>query len=148
GAECPVESIVVWNRTDGNLGTRLKDYTLKVLDGNRAVVFEKVKQPTPPVKASFEVGTESPERRVRRAAMLALTGVRGKEADAFKTIARYVKDDADRPAAVQALLRVPAAHWPKEEADPLLASLLAYVRKVPASERTAPAVLDALQLAD
>src|SRR5262249_21513567 len=40
------------------------------------------------------------------------------------------------------------AHWPKEEAKPLLDSLVAYVRTVPVKERTSPAVLDALQLAD
>ena len=44
--------------------------------------------------------------------------------------------------------RIPAAYWPNEEARPLLDSLLAYVRKVPEPERTAPAALDALQLAD
>jgi putative heme-binding domain-containing protein len=49
---------------------------------------------------------------------------------------------------VQALLRIPTAHWPKEQAKPLLDSLVAYVRKVPVAERTTPAVLDAMQLAD
>jgi putative heme-binding domain-containing protein len=74
--------------------------------------------------------------------------VRGKEADAFKSLARFVKDDADRTAAVQALLRIPANTWPKDEAKPLLDTVLAYIKKVPAAERTTPAALDALQLAD
>ena len=80
--------------------------------------------------------------------MNALTSVRGKEAEAFKALARFVREEADRHAAVQALLRISSTHWPKDEAQPVLNDLLAFVRKVPARERTAPAVLDALQLAD
>src|SRR6185437_14590324 len=39
-------------------------------------------------------------------------------------------------------------HWPKEEAKPLLDVLLPYIRTIPVADRTAPAALDALQLAD
>jgi putative heme-binding domain-containing protein len=148
GTECPIDRVVIFNRTDGNLNSRLKNYILKVLDKDRSVVFEKRRLPTPEVKAIHEVGGESPERIVRRAAMLALPSVRGKEADTFKTLAKYARSDKDRQTAVQALMRIPASRWPKEEAKPLLDSLLAYVRKVPVKDRTAPAVLEALQLSD
>jgi putative heme-binding domain-containing protein len=148
GAEFPIESVVVFNRTDGNLGKRLQGFTLKVLDSNRKVLFQINRQPAPAVKAVFNVGVEDPERVVRRAAMNALTSVRGQEGETVQALARFVARDADRPAAVQALLRVPVRYWPKEEAQPVLDKLLAHVRKVPAKERTAPAVLDALQLAD
>ena len=37
GSEFPIESIVIYNRVDGNLGTRLKDYTLLVRDELPAV---------------------------------------------------------------------------------------------------------------
>ena len=80
--------------------------------------------------------------------MIALTSVRGKEADAFKAIAKYVRDAADRPAAIQALQRIPSMYWPKDEAKPLLEVLLPYIRTIPVAERTSPAALDALQLAD
>ncbi len=80
--------------------------------------------------------------------MLALTSVRGKEEETFKAVARFVSRPADRHAAIAALERIPAAQWPKDEARPLLDSLLAYVRQVPPAERTAPEALDALQLAD
>jgi putative heme-binding domain-containing protein len=80
--------------------------------------------------------------------MKALPSVRGQEEETFQALAPFVKAEADRHAAVQALQHIPARFWPKEEAEPLLKNLLAYVRKVPVRERTAPAVLDALQLAD
>ncbi len=148
GGEYPIDSIVVWNRTDDGLGKRLNGFTVKVLDGKRQVLFEKQKLPAPKVKVAIGVGGESPEHALRRAAMIALTSVRGKEADAFKAIAKYVGEATDRHAAIQALQRIPSAYRPKEEAKPTLDKLLAYIRTIPVTERTSPASLDALQLAD
>jgi putative heme-binding domain-containing protein len=148
GADYPINSIVVWNRTDDGLGKRLNGFTLKVLDADKRMIFQQTKQPAPEVKATYEVGGEDPERVLRRAAMVALVSVRGEEEATFRSLAKFLKDDADRAAAVQALLRIPAKHWPKEQAGATLDTLLAYVRKVPAAERTTPSVLDAMQLAD
>lgn len=80
--------------------------------------------------------------------MVALTSVRGQEGPSFKALALFVKEGDERPAALAALQRIPSTYWPAEEIQPLLDSLLAYVRKVPESERTSPPALDALQLAD
>jgi putative heme-binding domain-containing protein len=147
GREYPIEKVVVWNRTDGNLGSRLKGFTLKVLDADRNVVFQRDKNPAPPVHAEFAVGTASPERLIRRAAMRALPGMRGQEAEAVKALARHLRD-SDRHEAIRALQRIPNRAWPADQAKPVLATLLAYVRKVPVKERTQPEPLDALQLAD
>src|SRR5205814_1887999 len=117
----------IYNRTDDGLGQRLKGFTLKVLDADRAVSFEKANNPAPAVSTAFEVGSESPERGVRRAAMLALTSVRGKEADAFKALAPFVRNADERPAALQALLRIPSKDCPQDEARTLLTDLLAYL---------------------
>jgi putative heme-binding domain-containing protein len=148
GAEYPITSIVIYNRTDDGLGKRLNGFTLKVLDNKRVVVFQKQKVPAPAEKGIYEVGEEAPANVVRRAAMNGLTSVRGQEAATFKTLARFVRDDVDRPAAIQALLRIRVSFWPKEEAKPLLDNVLAYVRTIPVQERTLPAALDAMQLAD
>jgi putative heme-binding domain-containing protein len=148
GAEHPITSVMVYNRTDDGLGKRLNGFTLKVLDSKSVVVFQKQKIPAPAEKGVYEVGQEAPDHVVRRAAMNALTSVRGQEAATFKTLARFVRDDLDRPAAIQALLHIRLSFWPKEEAKPLLDSILAYVRKIPVQERTLPAALDAMQLAD
>jgi putative heme-binding domain-containing protein len=148
GGEFPIDAIVVWNRTDGPFGRRLNGFTVKVLDKDRKVVFEKKGLPAPREKTVLEIGGEAPEQAIRRAAMLALTSVRGKETDAFKAIAKYVGNDADRHAAIAALLRIPSAYRPKDEAKPLLDVLLPFIRTIPIAERTSPAALDALQLAD
>jgi len=90
GAEQSITSIVIFNRTDAALGKRLDPFTLKVLDQNRRVVFEKAKQPAPAVKVGFEVGREAPDLALRHAAMVALTSVRGQEETTFNELARLV----------------------------------------------------------
>ncbi len=148
GDEFPIESIAVWNRTDGGFGSRLNGYTLQVLDKDHKIVFERKKLLAPEIRATLTVGGEAPERVLRRAAMDALTSVRGQEEQAFKAVAKYVRSDADRSAAIQTLQRIPISYWPKDEAKPLLDVLLPYIRTIPVAERTSPAALDALQLAD
>ena len=61
GAERPITSIAVYNRTDGGLGKRLDGFTLKVLDKDHKVVYEKKNIPAPAEKGVYEVGSESPE---------------------------------------------------------------------------------------
>lgn len=144
----PIDSIVVFNRTEGELGKRLQGFTLKLLDDHQQVVFERTNQPAPDEKASFDVLEDSPARMLRRAAMLALVSVRGQETETFKALAAIARGEADRDAALAALLRIPAAAWPKEEAAPLAAALLSQLRQLPPAERTTPAALDAQQLAE
>lgn len=148
GAEVPIESVAVYNRTDGEFGKRLQNFTLKILDGRRNVAWEKRAIAAPSARGTYDVGGEDPTGIVRRAAMNALTYVRGQEVPTFKALARFVRSGVDRHAAIQALQRIPAAYWPQEEARPLLDSILAYVRTVPPSDRTSAAALDALQLGD
>jgi putative heme-binding domain-containing protein len=148
GADYPIERIEIYNRTDGNLGTRLKDYTIKLLDARGHVVFEKKNNPTPQVKAEIQLGNESPERIIRRAAMLGLTTVRGKEAATFQAISKFVNDAGDRHAAVLSLLRIPQGEWPKDAAKPLLESIASYVKKLPVADRTSDEAVDSLQFAE
>src|SRR5207302_7056 len=83
------------------------------------------------VTATTKVGGNSPESALRRSAMTALTSVRGKEAETFKALARFVRGDGnDRGAAIRAISRINAAEWPVDEAAPTLDSLLAYVKTI------------------
>src|SRR5262249_51247391 len=101
-------------------------------------------------RALYEISAEGAGREgpIRRAAMTALTFVRGQETQTFRSLAPFVRDNVDRHAAIRALQRIPAAYWPPEEAQPLLESIVTSIRQLPASGRTAPEAVDALQLAD
>ncbi len=148
GAEYPIDAITIYNRTDGDLGNRLDGFTLRVLDSSRNEVFRREKLPAPKGKATYEVGGGGPEGLVRRAAMNALTYIRGKETETFNTLAQFIRDDVDRVSAIRAIQRIPRRDWPSDAAPALVESLLAHVAKIPANERTTPAALEALQLAD
>lgn len=148
GSDVLIDSVAVFNRTDSNLSDRLKNFTVKVLDKSRKAVFTKANLPTPDGAVTVVVGGESPERVIQAAAMLALTSVRGKELDSFNAISKFVAVPTSRTAAIQALQRIPVAEWPKDAAPGLLKSVTEFVATVPTGERTAPAVVDALQFAD
>ena len=85
---------------------------------------------------------------VRHAAMNALASVRGQEAHTFVALAKFVRVDGDRIAAIRALQKIPRSFWPTDDARPLLDVVIADIKETPTSERTAPATLDELEFAD
>jgi putative heme-binding domain-containing protein len=146
GDEYPIDQIVIYNRTE--IPDRLNNFTLKVLDEKRGEIFKSEKNPAPKVKAEFALAGGGPESLVRRAAMNALTYVRGQEPKTFATLAKFVKENTDRTAAIRALQRLPRATWPKESAPELIGVLLDSIKKTPAAERTSDAALDQFEFAD
>lgn len=148
GGEVPIDRIVIYNRTDGDLGNRLSGFTLKVLDNRRNEVVKLAGLPAPQPKAEYELAGGGPAAQVRRAAMAALPHIRGKEADTFRSLAKFVKDDADRLTAIRSLQRLPRSSWPADEAPALIDVLTASLRKTPVKQRTAPAALDTMEFAD
>lgn len=148
GDEFPVESIVVWNRTDGDLGNRLDGFTIRVLDNSRTDVWKQEKNAAPKRNVRFEMAGGGKQVQVRRAAMNALTYVRGQEPKTFALLSKFVKDNVDRVAAIRALQRLPIATWPKDDAPQLLTVLLDGLKKTPAAERTSSAALDQFEFAD
>jgi len=79
--------------------------------------------------------------------MTSLTHVRGKEAETFAALSKFVKSDTDRLAAIRALQRIPRAYWSKDDARSLLEIVVADVKKTAVADRTSPATLDALEFA-
>ena len=148
GDEYPIDKIVVWNRTEQELGNRLNNFNLRVLDRQRAEVFKQENNSAPPRKAEFELGGSGPVAIVRRAAMEALTSVRGQETKTFTTLAKFVKDDTDRFAAIHAIMRLPRNAWPKDDAAKLTEIVLAAIKKIPTADRTGPQALDAMEFAE
>jgi putative heme-binding domain-containing protein len=84
---------------------------------------------------------------VRRAAITAVAGVPGHDTEIFNTLAALVKSRTERAAAVASLQRIPRKSWPKEQAEPLIESLVAYLQSVPVDQRTEPDVVSAFQFA-
>jgi len=86
--------------------------------------------------------------QIRRAAMRALTQIRGREAQTFQILSRFVRDDVDRVAAVRALQAIPRSAWPKDEAVALAPILVKQIQRTSVRQRTRADALDMLEFCD
>jgi putative heme-binding domain-containing protein len=84
---------------------------------------------------------------VRRAAITAIVAVPGHDAETFNTLAGLAKAGTERASAVESLQKIPRKSWPQDQAEPLLASLMSYLKELPADQRTAPEAVSAFQFA-
>jgi putative heme-binding domain-containing protein len=84
---------------------------------------------------------------VRRAAIMAITAIPDREAETFKTLAALVNSDTERATAIASLQRIPRKGWPKDEAEPLLRNVTAFLKGVPIERRTEPEIINAIQFA-
>jgi putative heme-binding domain-containing protein len=84
---------------------------------------------------------------VKRAAMTALVAIPGHDVESFKTLAGMVEAGSEQEAAIANLLRIPQTAWPKELIPLLETNLIAYLQKIPTSDRTGQPFTKALQLA-
>jgi mono/diheme cytochrome c family protein len=53
GEQRPLDRLVIWNRTDGNLQSRLNGAVIQVLDADRKTVFEETLKDAPQTSAEF-----------------------------------------------------------------------------------------------
>ena len=83
---------------------------------------------------------------LRQAAITAISSVPGHDAETFNTLAGLVKSGTERAAAVASLQKLPRKSWPQDQAEPLLASLMGYLKELPADQRTTPDAVSAFQL--
>lgn len=143
-----MESVVVFNRTEGDLGQRLAGFTLKLLDSERQEVFVARELPAPSPRHEVPLSGGDPQQLVRRAAIAALPYIRGQEEETFATLAKLIQDDLEALAAVRAVARLPKSTWNAEAGQPLLNTLLTRIRQIPPAERTTPGALDMLDLAN
>ena len=151
GAEFPIESISVWNRSeeDGKYVDRLEGFWLTVLNKDREVVYSKKGNPAPKESARFDVGGDSADS-IRRAAINAITYLPGHDEETFLTLAGFVQNGDARTASVRGIQRIPRYRWPKDAGTirPLVKSLVGYAKGVDATERATLGVRSSLQLAN
>lgn len=93
---------------------------------------------------------KSPDRATHTAAIEALGSIPGHEAEAFELLTAYIRDGkgTDPLTAVRAIRRIPDNQWPEKQLEPLGAAIVKLIQQTPASDRTKPAVLQAIQLGD
>ena len=106
----------------------------------------------PSLRASLHPKIEPLLRRddapeLRQAAIAAISSVPVREMETFSMLAAMVKAGIERTTAVASLQRLARKAWPKDQAEPLLDSLLAYLKALPVEKRTEPEAINTFQLA-
>ncbi len=122
GSERSMDAVELWNRTDGNLGTRLDGYRLTILDGARRPVFEALDQPQPRPSTRHELAPLDVGLQRAAARCLAALGVR--RSAAVSLLLGHWGSATLQPALLDALLQIPASEWPAGAVDPLAQRLI------------------------
>jgi glucose/arabinose dehydrogenase len=109
GKAHPIESIVVWNRSEsgGQYARRLDGFSVRVLDEARNPVFEKTSNPAPPQSASIAVSGDT-SGAARRAAIAALAVAGGNPAETFTSLTRLIENRDQVQAAASRYAVCPA----------------------------------------
>lgn len=146
GGNRPVESVVVWNRTEGDLGKRLEGFTLTVLDSERREVFQQKGIPAPSESVTLPVGGD-PVAALRRAAMRASVSMNAEPEAIFTALAGLVQRGEQVPDATRALRTLPRATWPSDQAAAVAKALAAWARSVPPGDRSSQDFVESVQAA-
>ncbi len=147
GGDQAVDSVVVWNRTEGDLGRRLDGFTLVVLDRDRQEVFRKEGNVAPAPSVRIAVGGD-PVATLQRSAIRALVSMGGRPAETFGLLSDVIGNGGPVVvAAGRGLRSVPVPAWPAAAASKAARGLVAWAAKVPAAERTSADYVETIQLA-
>jgi len=118
GAEREVERISLWNRTDqdGVYASRLDDFVLSVLDGERRTVFRRRVPRAELTETVVEV--LAPRERLRRLAVPALARLGGRDpqrrSETLSVLMARFDDPGVRDEVVAALTGLCSEDWPEE----------------------------------
>ena len=83
---------------------------------------------------------------LRRAAIEILPSFTGHDAESFKTLAGFIRNGVEQPAAIRSIQRIGKRHWPAREIAPLAEALVACALETPANKRTDAPFLETVQL--
>jgi len=145
GGERPIESVNIWNRTEGRLGKRLDNFTLTVLDGSRNTVFQKKGNPAPDRDVTIAVSSD-PVGTMRRAAIQALSSMGTKPEETFTALAGLITGGHQVVEAARGLRKISMANWPKQPAAAAATALVAWAKTIPVDGRTSQEYVETIQL--
>ena len=89
---------------------------------------------------------QAPTPEIQKQAIAALPSLRGSESENFAILADLINAGTERDAAAAAMLRLPQASWPKDQAAPVARSIVDFATKVPPAKRTEKEFLEIVKL--
>ena len=141
-----IDSVVLWNRTDADLGRRLDGYTLVVLDADRREVFKLAGNPAPDPNGSVKVGGD-PLGALQRAAIRASVSMNTEPEAIFAALTALINRGVEVPVAARALRSLPPVTWPKDSAASAAQGLTRWAGAVPVASRTSQDYVETVQTA-
>lgn len=148
GQEFPIDTVVIWNRTENNgqFASRLDGFTVVILDANRKPVFRLAGNKAPNPSVAVSANGANPKVQLTRSAVNAVSYIAGHDKEVFDVLAPLVSQSAFRSTAITSIGRLDGAELPKEGVVEILNQLIKYIESVPAKSRTETQVMDAIQL--
>ena len=147
GSEYPLQSVVVWNRTEAELSRRLDDFTLSVLDASRQEVFQRMHNAAPAESARIDIGGSDPAAPILRAAIHAAVSMPRDQAATFGALVGLITRREQITAAAQGLRVLPRTAWPRAEAASAATALVAWAKTITADARTSQEFIETVQFA-
>ena len=146
GSEQPLESVVVWNRTDGNFGKRLDDYTLVVLDGKRHEVFSKKNNAAPAPSGAIQLADDT-VGELRAAAIRAAVSLPKEQSATFASLVALIEKGDEVIPAARGIRTLPRKTWDPAATGPLVQALLAWAKAQSTDLRTTQEYAETVQFA-
>lgn len=146
GGEQTIESVKVWNRTEGELGKRLDGFALTLLDNSRREVLKKTGLPAPKENIAVALSRDLPGE-LQRAAIAAAVSMNHEQAAVFNALADLVAGGDQVVAAAQGMRALPRANWSKDAAPRVSAGLIKWAEATPTGARTSSDYVEAVQFA-
>ncbi len=154
----PIESVGIWNRTDGNLGNRLDGFDLVILDQSREPVFESRANKAPRPSVTIEVGPGDPKGAIQRAAIRALVVTdMARRHESFILMSSLVENGESVVEAGRGMRKLYSIMgWgPTAEAIDIwrnaggnaAKALYAWAKEIPAEDRTSQGFIETVQTA-
>ena len=148
GSEQPIDSIVIWNRTEnkGEFAKRLDNYTLTVFDGKRKETYSSSNNPAPAESAKIALGSDT-LGNLRNAAIKAAVSMNKEQKAIFADLTTLVEKGADVVPAARGIRALPRNMWDKSQAGPLAKALVAWAKTIPTDGRTSQEYAETVQFA-
>jgi azurin len=149
GGEHPIDSVVIWNRSeaDGRFASRLDGFRLLVLDGKRGEAFKSEGNPAPPDSVKIAIGSDAVST-LRQAAIAAAVSMDSDAAGVYNALVNLIEKGEFVPAAAHGLRSLPRSAQTPEKASAAAKALVAWAKGVPASDRTDIEYVETVQVAD
>jgi azurin/glucose/arabinose dehydrogenase/lysophospholipase L1-like esterase len=147
GSAQVIESVRVWNRTDGDLGKRLDRFDVIVLDEARKEIAHSKGNAAPSTSASIALSQDA-AGALRRSAIAASIAIGGDQAAIAGALQDLVAKGDSVTAASDGLRKLGKGTWVAAKAGPAVAGIAGWARALPVEGRTVPDVKRVLELGE